>query len=103
MPSDNQVQGQADDTSISVAGSDGASTVAADAIQHRLPTPFQWVEPALIPPRPWLYGRHLLRKQVSVTFAPGGVGKSSNSIVEALAMASGKPIAGEWVQGPLRS
>ena len=52
VPSDNQVQGQVDDTSLSVAGADGSSTVAADAIQHRLPTPFQWVEPALIPPRP---------------------------------------------------
>lgn len=71
--------------------------------EHRLPTPFQWVEPSLIPPRPWLYGRHLLRQQVSVTVAPGGLGKSSNSIVEALAMASGRPITGEWVKGALRT
>ena len=70
---------------------------------RRLPTPFTWVDPALIPPRPWLYGRHLLRQQVSVTVAPGGVGKSSNSIVEALAMVSGKQTVGEWVAGPLRT
>ena len=69
----------------------------------RLPTPFTWVDPSLIPPRPWLYGRHLLRQQVSVTVAPGGVGKSSNSIVEALAMVSGSRIVGEWVSGPLRT
>lgn len=83
-----------------------ASAATADFpchTEHRLPTPFRWVEPSLIPPRPWLYGRHLLRQQVSVTVAPGGLGKSSNSIVEALAMASGRPIAGEWVKGSLRT
>ena len=68
----------------------------------RLPKPFLWVDPALIPPRPWLYGRHLLRQQVSITVAPGGIGKSSNSIVEALAMATGRRLLGEWVLGPLR-
>jgi hypothetical protein len=66
-----------------------------------LPTPFSWVDPALIPPRPWLYGRHYLRKQVSVTVAPGGLGKSSLGIVEAVAMASGRPLLGEWVAGPI--
>jgi hypothetical protein len=33
----------------------------------RLPTEFVWRDPSTIPPRPWLYGRHLIRKQVSVT------------------------------------
>jgi len=98
-----QDQGQPDTAPIPGARSVGESTAAPDTIQHRLPTPFQWVEPVLIPPRPWLYGRHLLRRQVSVTVAPGGVGKSSNSIVEALAMATGRPLLGEWVHGPLRT
>ncbi|UPJ69872.1 AAA family ATPase [Bradyrhizobium sp. 187] len=31
---------------------------------------------------------------MSVTVAPGGLGKTANSIVEALAMVSGKPLAG---------
>ena len=52
------------------------------------PTPFQWIDPASIPPRPWLYGRHLIRKQVSVTVAAGGTGKSSLTIAEAVAMTS---------------
>src|SRR5690606_4620106 len=56
--------------------------------------PFIPVDPATIPPREWLYGRHLMRKFVSVTVAPGGVGKSSLAIVEAVAMASGKPLLG---------
>ena len=44
----------------------------------------------------------MLRQQVSVTVAPGGIGKSSNGIVEALAMVTGRPLTREWVQGPMR-
>ena len=94
--------GRADNSAIPADASIATGDDPCHA-EHRLPTPFQWVEPSLIPPRPWLYGRHLLRQQVSVTVAPGGLGKSSNSIVEALAMASGRPIAGEWVKGSLRT
>jgi len=68
----------------------------------RLPTPFVWQDPATLPRRPWLYGRHLLRKQVSVTVAPGGVGKSSLSIVEGLAMASERELLGDWTAKGLK-
>lgn len=60
-------------------------------------TPFVWKDPASIPPRPWVYGRHMIRKQVSVTVAPGGVGKSSLTLVEALCLTSGRQLLGEWV------
>lgn len=60
-------------------------------------TPFVWRDPSTIPPRPWVYGRHMIRKQVSVTVAPGGVGKSSLTLVEALCLASGRELLGEWV------
>lgn len=66
------------------------------------PTPFRWVDPTAIAPRPWLYGRHLIRKQVSVTVAAGGVGKSSLAIAEAIAMTSGRNLLGDWVAGRLR-
>ncbi|MFG6589985.1 AAA family ATPase [Sulfitobacter sp. 1A12157] len=62
----------------------------------RLPTPFIWQDPNSLPRRPWVYGRHLLRKQVAVTVAPGGVGKSSLTIVEGLAMVSERELLGEW-------
>lgn len=62
----------------------------------RMPTPFVWQDPSTLPRRPWIYGRHLLRKQVAVTVAPGGVGKSSLTIVEGLAMASERELLGEW-------
>ena len=55
-------------------------------------TPFVWRDESEIPARQWLYGRHLLRKFVSVDVAAGGVGKSSVKIGEALAMASGRPL-----------
>jgi phage/plasmid primase-like uncharacterized protein len=53
-------------------------------------TPFSWRDTSAIPKREWLYGKHLLRKFVSVDVAAGGVGKSSLKIGEAIAMASGK-------------
>jgi AAA domain len=57
-------------------------------------TPYVWVEPESIPLRDWLYGKHLIRKFVSATVAPGAVGKSSLVLAEALAMVSGKPLLG---------
>jgi hypothetical protein len=66
-------------------------------------TPFQWRDPATIPPRKWLYGRHLIRKFLSLDIAPGGLGKSSVKIVESLAMTTGQPLLGKDVhEGPLR-
>lgn len=68
-----------------------------------VPTTFVWKDPATIPPRPWVYGRHMIRRQVSVTVAPGGVGKSSLTLVEGLAMATARELLGEWVPAePLR-
>lgn len=55
-------------------------------------TPFAWRPTAAIPARQWLYGKHLLRKFVSVDVAAGGIGKSSLKIGEALAMATGRDL-----------
>lgn len=57
-------------------------------------TPFQWIDPQLLPRREFVYGTHLVRKYVSVTVSPGGIGKTSLTIAEALAMVSGKPLLG---------
>ena len=65
-------------------------------------TPFAWLEPAAIPQREWLYGRHLIRKEISATLAPGGVGKTSLGIAEALAMVSGRPLLGVQPAGRMR-
>jgi hypothetical protein len=62
-------------------------------------TPFAWRAESEIPPRMWLYGKHLLRRFVSVDVAAGGTGKSSVKIGEALAMASGRNLYGPDVHG----
>ncbi|WP_188656617.1 AAA family ATPase [Sphingomonas metalli] len=69
----------------------------ADAKPDRIvkATPFTWRPTAAIPKREWLYGRHLLRKFVSLDVAAGGVGKSSLKVGEALAMASGRDLYGK--------
>lgn len=73
---------------------DVAAAFAAPVEREKLvkATPFAWRPTAAIPKRQWLYGKHLLRKFVSVDVAAGGVGKSSLKIGEALAMASGRDL-----------
>jgi hypothetical protein len=65
-----------------------------DATSKITATPFVWTDPSQFPKRRWLYGSHLIRKFVSCTVAPGGLGKSSLVLVEAIAMATGRPLLG---------
>jgi hypothetical protein len=51
-------------------------------------------DPALLPRRDFLYGRHYLRGAVSVTVADGGVGKSNLAITEGIAIALGRDLLG---------
>ncbi len=65
-------------------------------------TPFVWRDPKTFPRRRWLYSHHLIRKFVSCTVSPGGLGKTSLVLVEAVAMASGRPLLGiTSPEGPL--
>ena len=57
-------------------------------------TPFMLPDHTTIRPRDWLYDRHYIRGYISATVAPGGAGKSSLVIVEALAMATGRDLLG---------
>lgn len=78
------------------------AALANDADRPRIrATPFIWIPPEKIPPRRWLYGKHYIRQFLSATIAPGGVGKSSLIIGEALAVVSGRPILQErvWESG----
>jgi hypothetical protein len=54
--------------------------------QGVIATPFQWIDPVSIPIRKWLYGRHSIRQFISATIAPGGVGKTSNQLVETISL-----------------
>lgn len=68
------------------------------------PTVFEWTDPASIPPREWIYDTHLIRKFVSLTVSPGGLGKSSLALVEALSMVTGRALLSDAKlhEGPLR-
>ncbi len=78
------------------------SDVVAGKTKPLRATPFVWREPSEIPRREWLYDHHLIRRFVSATFAPGGVGKTMLLIVEALAMVTGRPLLGVKPREPLR-
>jgi hypothetical protein len=54
------------------------------------------------PRRDWLYGHLLVRKFLSATVAPGGVGKSALVTAETFAMVSGKPLLGVPVPQAMR-
>ena len=64
-------------------------------------SPLRWHATSKLPLREWLYGRDLIRKFVTVTVAAGGTGKTLLTIVEALAMASGRNLIGNTPSGPL--
>jgi len=66
-------------------------------------TPFVWRDPSTLPRREFVYGKHLVRRYVSVTVAPGGVGKSSMVVADCLAMVTGRPLLmGNGLADPLR-
>ena len=50
-----------------------------------------------IPPRGWLLGNTFCRKFVSSLIADGGTGKTALRIAQALSLATGRPLAGEYV------
>lgn len=60
-------------------------------------TPTAWQMPDHVPPREWVYGRALCRQIVSGIVSPGGVGKSSLAMVDALAMVTGRKLLHHWV------
>jgi hypothetical protein len=80
-----------------------ASTVrVSDSAPGITATPYAWRSPESLPRRDWLYGHLLVRKFLSATVAPGGVGKSALVTAETLAMVSGKPLLGVTVPRPMR-
>lgn len=64
--------------------------------------PYRSINPADIPRRQWLYGTAYIRSYLGVTVAPGGVGKSTLTITEGLAMASGTAILDDEPKDRLR-
>lgn len=54
------------------------------------------VDPAGIPRREWLLHHRLLRRYVTATIAPGATGKSTYVTLEALALATGQDLTGQY-------
>ena len=55
---------------------------------------WELTDPLTIPRREFLYGNHYIKDYLSMTVAPGGVGKSTLVLTEVLAMVTGKPLLG---------
>jgi AAA domain/Bifunctional DNA primase/polymerase, N-terminal len=89
------------------SAADGGQTTSNVTLMPQRTTPihatsYVWTDPTTIRRRQWLYGNLLLRKFVSATISPGGIGKSSLIAAEALAMVSGKDLLGAEPVAPLR-
>ena len=65
-------------------------------------TPYIFTAPSLLKPRQYIYKPGYVRKFTSMTIATTKVGKSSKSIVEALAMVTGKALLGVLTFAPVR-
>ena len=77
----------------------GEANCAGTTVNPKTPSLFRsrlFINPGAdqIPRRRPIYGGHYIRKYTSLDIAPGGVGKSSLVIAEALAIASGRPLLG---------
>ena len=57
--------------------------------------PFEEFDEAALTPRQWAYGRHYQLGVVTATVGPGGIGKSSITLVELVAMCTARPLLGE--------
>ncbi len=71
-----------------------ASSEASEA-QHAsaiVASPYTWRDPALIPRRQWVFGRHAIRRFVSVTGAAGGAGKTTLAFADALSVCTGRSL-----------
>ena len=67
-------------------------------------TPYPWPDPASIPPRQCLYGRHYIRGNIGATIAAGGRAKTTLGLTEAIGQAAGRNlIAGTQLDAPLCS
>ncbi len=77
----------------------------ADKRPHLKDVTLSWwkpIDPATFPAREWLYGRHYQRQSVGLTTAPGGSGKTSLDLLDAVAMATCRNLTGVQPEQRLR-
>jgi hypothetical protein len=74
-----------------------------DQQRHIAARSYIWRDPAHIPPREWLFGRHYVRKAIGATIGGGGRAKTTLGLTEAVSMTCGRNLlTGERIT-PLRS
>jgi hypothetical protein len=61
-----------------------------------------WRDPATIPPRQFLYGRHYIRKNIGASIGAGGRLKTSHGLFEAVEMTAGRNLTTGETHEPLR-
>jgi hypothetical protein len=66
------------------------------------PKPFACFDFTRIPQRQWLYRKHYMRGIASATISPGGGGKTTLGLVEAVSMATARDLLGEQPAERLR-
>jgi RecA-family ATPase len=87
------------------AGPTGASRGGDHSAATRPPfilRPFVPFDPAKLPPREFLFGKHYQRRVVGGTVAPGDFGKTSLCMVEQVSMATARNLLGEQPTERLR-
>jgi hypothetical protein len=87
--------------SADTAQTGATNLTLADASAGLVFNSYRWISEDDVPDRDILYGQHIFRKFLSATVAPGGLGKSSLVMAEALAMVTGRNLLGEAPQRPL--
>jgi len=70
----------------------------SEEAEQSWPTPYNMFDALTLPRREWVYGYDYIRKYISVTASAGGIGKTSLINVEAIAIATGRPLLGVAVK-----
>ena len=72
-----------------------------EAAPRKYPEPISWtpVDPTSFPKFPFIYRDYLCRGYLSLTVSPGGIGKSTLSLIEAVSMAIGRDLLGFQLNG----
>lgn len=79
-----------------------ADLQAAFAAIRPLFQSWEEIDYAAIPKRQWVYGQIYIRGFCGITVAPGGIGKSTLVLIEAIAMATGRNLLGIQPTGKLK-
>lgn len=87
--------------SIVSSGAEKFARVAdAPAPPLVLCAPYVSRDPATLPRRGWIYGKHYIRQYVSASIGEGGIGKSTVALTEAVIMIVRRPLLGKLPSAP---